>query len=141
MLKEAELLAAAIAVRQRAHAPWSQFFVGAAVQMGSGRIYAGCNVESASFSLTCCAERVALFKAISEGESELVGAVVVSDTDPAAGPCGACRQVLYEFGPRAEILMADLQGVQRRATLQQLLPGGFGPEDLRRGQKRIGVTT
>ena len=137
MLKESELFLAAMTARLHAYAPWSHFRVGAAVQMASGSIYAGCNVENASFSLTCCAERVAIFQAIAAGETQLVGVVVITDTQPAASPCGACRQVLYEFGPDAEILMADLEGIQRRARLRDLLPGGFGPEDLRRGQKPL----
>jgi cytidine deaminase len=126
-----ELLGLAIEARQAAYAPYSRFHVGAAVIGGSGRIYKGCNVESASYSLTCCAERVAVFKAISEGETTILGVAVVTDTQPAAGPCGACRQVLYEFGPDAWVVCGSTDGTSWRTTMKELLPQGFDGSALR----------
>lgn len=126
------LLDAAMQARARAHAPYSRYHVGAAVLGASGRTYQGCNVEISSFSLTCCAERVAIFKAVSEGDTRVVAVAVVTEDDPPASPCGACRQVLYDFGGadlRVVIGHADgtLASVQ---TLGELLPRAFGPENL-----------
>lgn len=126
-IDEEALLAAARAARERAHAPYSRFRVGAALLGASGRVHTGCNVENASFSHTCCAERVALFKAVSEGEREFVAVAVVTDTSPPAGPCGACRQVLHEFGPDAAVICGNLGDEVRRATVRALLPDGFDP--------------
>ena len=109
-MSDADLIAAATAVREKAFAPYSRFRVGAAVRGASGRIHAGCNVESASFGLTCCAERVAVFKAVSEGETAIEAVAIVTDVSPPAAPCGACRQVLYEFGPDAVVVRAELAG-------------------------------
>lgn len=133
--REAELFAVAMEAREKAYAPWSRFRVGAAVLTGNGRIFGGCNVENASFSLTCCAERVAMFSAVAAGETELLAVLVLTDTDPPASPCGACRQVLHEFGVSAVVLIANLQGVQKSTTMDALLPEGFGPENLRRAQE------
>lgn len=127
-IDEAALLAAARAVRERAYAPYSRFLVGAAVVGASGRVHTGCNVENASFSHTCCAERTAVFKAVSEGERAIVAVAVVTDTAPSAGPCGACRQVLHEFGADALVLLGNLAGEVRRTTVRQLLPDGFDPD-------------
>lgn len=120
-----DLIHAAAAVRLHAFAPYSRFRVGAAVRGASGRIHTGCNVESASFGLTCCAERVAVFKAVSEGEREIVAVAVVTDVSPPAAPCGACRQVLYEFGKAATVARANLAGEVIETTVAQLLPDGF----------------
>jgi cytidine deaminase len=121
----AGLIAAAAAVREHAFAPYSRFKVGAAVRGSSGRIYTGCNVESASFGLTCCAERVAVFKAVSEGDTELVAVAVVTDVSPPAAPCGACRQVLFEFGRDMAVIRANLTGERIDAVMADLLPDGF----------------
>ncbi len=124
-LKRDELLKAAREVRSRAHAPFSGFLVGASVQTEDGTVLTGCNVEISSYSHTCCAERVAVFKAVSEGHSTIVACAVVTDTDPPATPCGACRQVLHDFGPEMLVLLANTQGDLREIPLRQLLPEGF----------------
>jgi cytidine deaminase len=124
------LIDAARAAQARAYAPYSKFRVGAALQSQDGGIFAGCNVENASFGLTICAERAAICAAVSAGATRFRRAVVVSDVDPPAAPCGACRQVLAEFG-----LDLPIEGVgpQRTVTwrLSELLPVAFGPEQLR----------
>jgi cytidine deaminase len=124
----AELLALARVAREHAYAPYSRFKVGAAVLAGSGRAYTGCNVENASFSHTCCAERTAVFKAISEGETRILGVAIVTDTHPPASPCGSCRQVLHEFGPDAFVVCANLEGEELTASVREFLPAGFDPK-------------
>ena len=125
-----ELLTAAMLVRNRAYTPYSRFAVGAAVEGESGRIYSGCNVENASYGLTICAERAAVFQAISAGETRLVRLLVVADTPEPVFPCGACRQVMREFDIR-EIILCNLAGESRSMTLSELLPYGFGPEHMK----------
>lgn len=142
-LSQNKLLARAKQVRERAYAPYSNYHVGAALLGASGKIYTGCNVENASFGLTVCAERNAIFKAVSEGEREFTAIAVV--TANGGSPCGACRQVMHEFmPPEAPVLLADaeLENV-RTATVGELLPDGFTPHKLRQGQraKRHGITT
>lgn len=122
---EEKLIAAALAVREYAHAPYSNFRVGAAVHSKSGKIFAGCNVENATFGLTLCAERVAIFKAMSEGERGFDAVAVVADTDTLTPPCGACRQILWEFCGDAEIILANLSGKIERYRMSQLLPMPF----------------
>src|SRR5438477_13155716 len=102
-----DLIAAARAARLNAHAPFSRFLVGAALETKAGRIVTGCNIENATYGLTICAERVALFKAISEGEREFTRIAIVADTAEPTPPCGACRQVLWEFGGALEVVLAD----------------------------------
>lgn len=119
------LVEAARAVRQRAHAPFSHFQVGAALQDENGRIFTGCNVENATFGLTICAERVAVFKAISEGAAKLKRIAVVADTETLTPPCGACRQILWEFCGDAELTLANLTGKQETMTLKQIFPRPF----------------
>lgn len=123
-----ELLQAAALVRTRAHAPYSGFWVGAAVRAEDGRIFTGCNVEISSFSHTCCAERVAVFKAVSEGVRRIVACAVITDTSPPVSPCGACRQVLYDFGPEMRVLLANPAGERREFALSALLPEAFLPD-------------
>ena len=126
---EAELIQAALAASQQAYIPYSDFRVGAALLAVDGAVYIGCNVESASYSPTICAERTALVKAISEGAREFTAVAVV--TRGAGSPCGVCRQLLYEFSPGMQVIMADLDGrVGARARLSDLLPLGFGPSSL-----------
>lgn len=116
------LLAAAKAAREFAHAPYSNFKVGAALRGTDGRIYAGCNVENLSFGLTMCAERVAIGRAIADGTRDFVGLVVVADTATPVSPCGACRQVLAEFDPEMEIHLFTLRGETQRFSLKELFP-------------------
>ena len=124
------LIQAALHVRHWAYAPYSHYAVGAAILTASGRLYDGVNVENAAYPSGICAERVAVFKAISEGEREVVAVAVV--TENGGTPCGACRQVLSEFGLHAEVFIADASGkVVMETTLAQLLPGAFGPEKLK----------
>lgn len=121
---------AARAVASHAYAPYSRFRVGSAVQAGSGRIYSGCNVENASYGLCNCAERTAIFTAIAAGESTIEAVAVYTPTERATTPCGACRQVINEFGHKARILCV-CDGPERiELTLPELLPGAFGPANL-----------
>lgn len=114
---------------ERAYCPYSGFRVGAAVLTGRGNIYGGCNIENASYPLTNCAERAAIFKAVSEGEREFEAIAVIADTEGPCSPCGACRQVMAEFGiPR--IIMANLAGRVKIVSLQELLPFAFTEEEL-----------
>ncbi len=123
------LLSRAAAARERAYAPYSHYHVGAAVLMESGQVFSGCNVENAVYPLGLCAERVAVFKAVSEGERR-VQAVAVS-TENGGSPCGACRQVLREFGDETMIvLLVDASGRVREMTLGELLPESFSARDL-----------
>jgi cytidine deaminase len=119
------LLEVALAARERAHAPYSHFKVGAAVRDENGRLFAGCNIESASYGLSICAERVAVFKALSEGAARLVRIIVVVDSGILTPPCGACRQVLWEFCRDAELLLANLAGQEEATTVRQIFPKPF----------------
>lgn len=123
-----ELIQAAIEVRQRAYAPYSNYLVGAAILVDDGRIFTGVNVENAAYGLTICAERTAVFKAVSEG-CQKIHAVVVA-TENAGSPCGACRQVLAEFAGDVPVWLVDDSGNGRETTLYTLLPDHFGPEHL-----------
>jgi cytidine deaminase len=123
------LVEAARHVRQAAYAPYSHFAVGAAVLTRSGAVVTGCNIENASFGLTVCAERVAIWKSVSEGETDFLALAVVTSID--GSPCGACRQVMAEFALDMPVIIADLQQVHRIATVAELLPGAFTPDDLR----------
>lgn len=108
---------------KNAYAPYSKFHVGSAILSSSGKIYTGCNIENASYGLTVCAERVALFKALSEGERHFKAIAIVAGKNPAY-PCGACRQVLYEFAPDTVIIVLE-EGKVKSYTLNELLPRGF----------------
>ena len=124
-----DLIEAAVQARQWAYAPYSHYSVGAAVLTSSGRIYDGVNVENASYPNGICAERVAVFKAISEGERKFTAVAVV--TSNGGTPCGACRQVLSEFGLDIHVILANPQGdLLSESPLSDLLPGAFGPQDL-----------
>jgi cytidine deaminase len=120
-----ELMAAAKAVRERAHAPFSHFKVGCAIEDEDGRVFTGCNVENASYGLTLCAERVAVFKAVSEGAGKLKRIAVVADTGSLTPPCGACRQILWEFCGDAELVLENLHGTRETMTVKQILPRPF----------------
>ena len=119
------LLEAALAARQNAHAPFSRFRVGAALEDSTGRIHTGCNVENASYGLTLCAERVAVFKAISEGARQFLRVAVAADTLTLTPPCGACRQILWEFCGDVELLLTNLEGKTETLRLKDLLPRPF----------------
>jgi cytidine deaminase len=125
-----QLAAAARRAARFSYAPYSQVRVGAAVLTASGRIFAGCNVENASYGLTICAERTAVFKAVAAGQRRLVAVAVYTPTPRPTPPCGACRQVIHEFAPTATILCTCDSPDRTRIPLDRLLPGAFGPEDL-----------
>jgi cytidine deaminase len=123
---DAALVAAARAARRRAHAPYSRFRVGAAVRDERGRVHVGCNVENASYGLTICAERNAVAAAVAAGARAVSAVAVVTPTRPAGSPCGACRQVLAEFGDaRTRVLLASPTGKAESTTLGALLPRAF----------------
>ena len=125
-----QLIQAALEVRRWAYAPYSHYPVGAALLASSGRVYTGVNVENAAYPTSMCAERVAVFKAVSEGEHEFTAIAVA--TNNGGTPCGSCRQVLSEFGLDTLILMVDQDGrLLQEATLAELLPGAFTPSDLK----------
>ena len=132
-MEPTELIDLARKARKRAYAPYSHYKVGAALLGKSGTVYTGCNVENASYGHTVCAERTAVFKAVSEGETEFEAIAVV--TRNGGSPCGACRQVLSEFSPELIIFIADKDGAYRTTTLKQLLPDSFTPAHLAEGKK------
>ena len=125
MIDDNGLLQAATDARCYAHAPYSGFKVGAAIEDEAGRIFTGCNIENASFGLTMCAERVAVFKAISEGAGKLKRIAVVTDSESLTSPCGACRQILWEFCGNAELILSNLTGAQIAMPVSELLPRPF----------------
>jgi cytidine deaminase len=119
------LIDAAREARLHAVAPFSNFRVGAAVKTASGKVYTGCNVESASYGLTVCAERIAIWKALSEGERQFTELAVVADTETLTPPCGTCRQIIWEFAREATIVFANLQGQSEIFHIADLLPRAF----------------
>jgi len=125
-----DLLAAARAARLHAHAPFSGFQVGAALETADGRIITGCNVENVTYGLTICAERVAVFKAISDGFRQFTRIAIVADAETPTPPCGACRQILWEFGGDLEIILGNLQDEIGRYRLRDLLPLPFDQRHL-----------
>jgi len=124
------LVAAAKDARLNAHAPYSNFRVGAALRAASGRIFGGCNVENATYGLTVCAERVAIFKAISEGERGFEAISVVTDTDSLTPPCGACRQLIWEFCGDVPVILANLRGKTEMIRMHDLFPKPFDSSNL-----------
>ena len=132
-----DLIRRAMKAREYSYSPYSNFSVGAAILSESGKIYTGCNIESASYTPTICAERVALFKAVSEGERKfkmlaLVGGPKNGEkkTEEIVSPCGVCRQMLYELGTDLKVVMADNEEKYEVRMLEELLPYGFGPDNL-----------
>jgi len=119
------LVSAALAARRNAFAPFSKFLVGAAIEDSEGRIHTGCNVDNATYGLSVCAERVAVFKAISEGARRFRRVAVAADTDLLTPPCGACRQILWEFCGDVEIVLANLGGKTETYRLKELFPKPF----------------
>jgi cytidine deaminase len=120
-----DLLNLARSARQHAHAPFSHFQVGAALECADGKVITGCNVENATYGLTICAERVAMFKAISEGQRQFTRIAIVADTDEPTPPCGACRQILWELGGDLEIILGNLAAEKGVFRLSKLLPHPF----------------
>jgi cytidine deaminase len=122
---ETSLVAAARRAREHAHAAFSHFKVGAALETAGGDVITGCNIENASYGLTICAERVAMFKALSDGHRSFKRIAIVADTEAPTPPCGACRQILWEFGGNLEIVLANLHEETARHRLEDLLPLPF----------------
>ena len=125
MTEHDNLIAAARQARENAYAPYSNFRVGAAVRAKSGRVYTGCNVENATYGLTVCAERVAIFKAMSEGERGFDAIAVVADTEMLTPPCGACRQIIWEFCGDIEVILGNLKGRVEAHRMAELFPRPF----------------
>lgn len=124
-----DLLSAALEAREKAYAPYSNFKVGAALLTASGKIYTGCNIENAAYGLCNCAERTAIFKAVSEGETAFIELAVAADTPAPTAPCGSCRQVIAEFHI-PKITMGNLRGDVKSVSLDELLPFSFSSSDL-----------
>lgn len=116
--------------REKAYVPYSKFKVGAALLTTDGLVFTGCNVENASYGLTCCAERTAIFKAVSEGHVNFDSLAVIADVPTMCSPCGACRQVIAEFGGNIKVHMANLKGEYMTKTAEELLPGFFTAGDM-----------
>lgn len=131
-VSDAQLIHAARTAAAQAYAPYSRFRVGAAVLTPTGRTYTGANVENASYGLCNCAERTAIFAAVAAGEREIRCVAIYTPTPVPTAPCGACRQVIHEFGPTARILSACDGSERLDTTLDQLLPGAFGPASLKK---------
>ena len=132
-----ELIAAAAAARLRSVAPFSKFLVGAVLQTDEGKIFTGCNVESASYGLTVCAERVAIWKALSEGERNFTHLVIVADTETLTPPCGTCRQIIWEFCKHAKIVLANLRGQREELQISDLLPRAFDARFLKEASRNV----
>lgn len=130
-LNKEMLLEASKTAREKAYVPYSKFPVGAALLTKDGEVFLGCNIENASFGLTNCAERTAIFKAVSEGKKEFVAIAISGDTEGPISPCGACRQVLAEFCDKdMPVYLTNLKGNVLETTVAELLPGAFTTEDL-----------
>lgn len=130
-MKQEQLIKEAAVARERAYVPYSKFKVGAALLTKDGKVFHGCNIENAAYSMCNCAERTALFKAWSEGEKEFLTLAVIADTERPVSPCGACRQVISELcAPEMKVILTNLQGDIQETTVKELLPGAFSPEDL-----------
>jgi len=132
---ESQLIEEATAARVRSIAPFSKFLVGAALQTDAGKVFTGCNVESASYGLTVCAERVAIWKALSEGERDFARLVIVADTEQLTPPCGTCRQIIWEFCKHATIVLANLHGQREEVHIADLLPRAFDARFLREARQ------
>jgi len=130
------LIAAAQRARLQSVAPFSNFLVGAAVRTENGKVYTGCNIESASYGLTVCAERVAIWKALSEGERHFTELAVVADTESLTPPCGTCRQIIWEFAKSASIIFANLKGERETFQIRDLLPRAFDARFLKSASQK-----
>ncbi|WP_393959130.1 cytidine deaminase [Priestia megaterium] len=130
-MDKTELIDEAKKAREMAYVPYSKFKVGAALLTKGGKVYRGCNIENAAYSMCNCAERTALFKAYSEGDREYAALAVVADTDRPVSPCGACRQVISELCPKEmKVILTNLKNDIQELTVEELLPGAFSSEDL-----------
>ncbi|MEN2766211.1 cytidine deaminase [Ornithinibacillus xuwenensis] len=130
-MSKQQLIDQAIAIRERAYVPYSKFQVGAALVTSSGKVYTGCNIENAAYPVTCCAERVAIFKAIADGETDFVEMAVVADTERPVPPCGSCRQVMSEFFPSdMQIHLTNLHANTMTIKMEDLLPFSFQKSDM-----------
>lgn len=126
-----QLIQKALLARERAYVPYSQFAVGAALLAEDGTVFLGCNIENAAYPVTICAERTAIFKAISEGHKNFKAIAVVADTPGPCSPCGSCRQVMAEFFPRDfPVILTNLKGDVMETTVEKLLPGAFQSTDM-----------
>ena len=125
------LIQAAADVRENAYAPFSDFRVGSALETDDGEVITGCNVESASYGLTVCAERVAIWKAISQGKRKIKHIAVVADTEELTPPCGVCRQIIWEFGGDIPVILANLKGRRETVQMKDLLPRAFDTKFLK----------
>ena len=123
-----KLVEMALAAREQAYAPYSHYPVGAALLTEDGEIFTGCNIENAVYPTTCCAERVAIFKAVSEEHRQFLAIAVA--TENGGSPCGVCRQVMREFAPEMTVFIANAEGIVRETSVAELLPDSFGPENL-----------
>jgi len=126
------LVNAAKVARRNAHSPYSKVRIGAAALTSSGKVYTGCNVENSSYGLSCCAERVAIFKAVSEGHPDITALAVCGESEDFTSPCGACRQVMVEFNPSMKVLRRGDDGFSEDTTADALLPSHFDPDELDR---------
>lgn len=126
------LVDAAKLARRNAYSPYSGVKIGAAVLTSKGKVFTGCNIENSSYGLSCCAERTAIFKAVSEGSRDLVAIAVVGKSEEFTSPCGACRQVMVEYNPRMKVMRRGLDGFEKDTTAEALLPSRFGPEELQK---------
>ena len=131
-MTDRELVRLAGSMRERAYCPYSGFPVGAALECADGTVYTGCNVENAAYGSSICAERTALVKAVSEGRRTFTRLAIAGNSGDCCWPCGACRQMLYEFAPELKILAARRDGSYEETTLSELLPHGFGAAELGR---------
>ncbi|MED1863418.1 cytidine deaminase [Fictibacillus nanhaiensis] len=130
-MNKEQLMEQAKLAREKAYVPYSKFQVGAALLTAEGKVYNGANIENAAYSLTCCAERTALFKAYTEGDTKFSAIAVVADTKRPVPPCGACRQVISELcPPEMPVYLTNLKGDVQEILVKDLLPGAFSPEDL-----------
>jgi cytidine deaminase len=130
-----ELIEIAKTARLHSIAPFSSFLVGAALRTAAGKVYTGCNVESASYGLTVCGERVAIWKALSEGDRDFVELAIVADTESLTPPCGTCRQIIWEFAKHAKIVLANLEGETQECSIEELLPRAFDARFLSNAHK------
>ena len=136
MMNKEQLIQESVQARRQAYVPYSKFPVGAALLTADGTVYHGCNIENAAYPMTNCAERTAIFKAVSEGVREFSALAVTADTEGPVSPCGACRQVMAEFFPAdTPVYLTNMTGHIQETTVRELLPGAFTMEDLNHAGK------